>query len=254
MLRVVIWLLVLANAGYFAWTQGYLGALGLKPVVQSEPERLRSQIKPEGLRLLNAPRPAEAPSNATAPTAAPPSPPAPEAEAEATAASTVAAAEVPAKPQTDNTPATACWQAAIYSPAQAEVLRTALQQLGLPDGAWRLNEVLSGGRWIVYMGRYNDEQMARKKTELRDIKIEFREVTVPALGRGLALGTFSSEASAEQALQDLSKKGVRTARVAVERPEGTNFVLRLPAATAAQRAQVAGLGAALAGKTLQACE
>ena len=63
MLRVVIWLLVLANAGYFAWTQGYLGALGLKPVVQSEPERLRSQIKPEGLRLLNAPRPAEAPSN-----------------------------------------------------------------------------------------------------------------------------------------------------------------------------------------------
>ncbi|WP_345740440.1 SPOR domain-containing protein [Hydrogenophaga aromaticivorans] len=250
----MIWLLVLANAGYFAWTQGYLGALGLKPVVQSEPERLRSQIKPEGLRLLNAPRPAEAPSNATAPTAAPPSPPAPEAEAEATAASTVAAAEVPAKPQTDNTPATACWQAAIYSPAQAEVLRTALQQLGLPDGAWRLNEVLSGGRWIVYMGRYNDEQMARKKTELRDIKIEFREVTVPALGRGLALGTFSSEASAEQALQDLSKKGVRTARVAVERPEGTNFVLRLPAATAAQRAQVAGLGAALAGKTLQACE
>lgn len=250
MLRVVIWLLVLANAGYFAWTQGYLGALGLKPVVQSEPERLRSQIKPEGLRLLNAPRPAEAPSNATAPTAAPPSPPAPE----AMAATTVAAPEVPAKPQTDNTPATACWQAAIYSPAQADVLRTALQQLGLPDGAWRLNEVLSGGRWIVYMGRYNDEQMARKKTELRDIKIEFREVTVPALGRGLALGTFSSEASAEQALQDLSKKGVRTARVAVERPEGTNFVLRLPAATAAQRAQVAGLGAALAGKTLQACE
>jgi len=252
MLRVVIWLLVLANAGYFAWTQGYLGALGLKPVVQSEPERLRSQIKPEGLRLLNAPRPAEAPSNATVPPAAPPTPPAP--APEATAASTVADAEVPAKPQTDNTPATACWQAAIYSPAQADVLRTALQQLGLPDGAWRLNEVLSGGRWIVYMGRYNDEQMARKKTELRDIKIEFREVTVPALGRGLALGTFSSEASAEQALQDLSKKGVRTARVAVERPEGTNFVLRLPAATAAQRAQVAGLGAALAGKTLQACE
>jgi hypothetical protein len=251
MLRVVVWLLVLANAGYFAWTQGYLGALGLKPAVQSEPERLQAQIRPEGLRLLNAPRPAEVPADATAPAAEPPSPPAP--ASEAAEATTVAAPEVPARPQTD-TPATACWQAAIYSPAQADVLRTALQQLGLPDGTWRLNEVLSGGRWIVYMGRYNDEQMARKKTELRDIKIEFREVTVPALGRGLALGTFSSEASAEQALQDLSKKGVRTARVAVERPEGTNFVLRLPAATAAQRAQVAGLGAALAGKTLQACE
>jgi hypothetical protein len=65
MLRVVIWLLVLANAGYFAWTQGYLGALGLKPVVQSEPERLQSQIRPEGLRLLNAPRPVSAPASAT---------------------------------------------------------------------------------------------------------------------------------------------------------------------------------------------
>jgi len=239
MLRVVIWLLVLANAGYFAWTQGYLSSLGLQPTVQSEPERLQSQIRPEGLRLLNAPRPAEAPVNPRSPVA--------------TDTATAATAETPATPQPD-APARSCWQAALYSPAQAEVLRSALQQLGLPEDAWRLNEVLSGGRWIVYMGRYNDEQMVRKKTELRDIKIEFREVSVPALGRGLALGTFSSEASAQQALQDLGKKGVRTARVALERPEGINYALRLPAVTAAQRAQVTGLGAALAGKTLQACE
>jgi hypothetical protein len=249
MLRVVIWLLVLANAGYFAWTQGYLGALGLKPVVQSEPERLQSQIRPESLRLLNAPRPASAPAPASS--AAPETAATSSAPPEATA---VAVADTPEVPVVAEPPASACCLASGFSRDQAAVLRSALQQLDLPGGSWQLNEVRSGGRWVVYMGRYNDEQMARKKTELRDIKIEFREVSVPALGRGLALGTFSSEASAEQALQDLSKKGVRTARVALERPEGTSFVLRLPAVTAAQRAQVAGLGAARAGKTLQACE
>ena len=171
MLRVVIWLLVLANAGYFAWTQGYLGALGLKPVVQSEPERLQSQIKPEGLRLLNAPRPASAPAPAAAP-ATPATPATPAAPPEATV---VAVADTTEVPVVAEPPASACWLTSGFSSEQADVLRSALQQLDLPGDSWQLNEVRSGGRWVVYMGRYNDEQMARKKTELRDIKIEFRE-------------------------------------------------------------------------------
>ena len=240
MLRVVIWLLVLANAGYFAWTQGYLGALGLKPVVQSEPERLQSQIRPEGLRLLNAPRPASAPAPATP--AAPPE------------ATVVAVADTTEVPVVAEPPASACWLASGFSSEQADVLRSALQQLDLPGGGWQLNEVRSGGRWVVYMGRYNDEQMARKKTELRDIKIEFREVTVPALGRGLALGTFSSEESVQQALKDVARKGVRTARAALERPESVSWTLRLPAITDEQRTSIESLGESLAGKKLQPCE
>ena len=40
MLRWAVILLVLANAGYFAWSQGHLRALGWGPVEQREPERL----------------------------------------------------------------------------------------------------------------------------------------------------------------------------------------------------------------------
>jgi len=63
MLRWVIWLLVLANAGYFAWTQGYLAPLGLVPQEEREPERLQAQIQPDTLRLLNAPRSANTPTD-----------------------------------------------------------------------------------------------------------------------------------------------------------------------------------------------
>jgi hypothetical protein len=128
-----------------------------------------------------------------------------------------------------------------------------MESTGLPASAWRLDEVRLGGRWIVYMGRYNVEQMARKKSELRELKVDFREVNIAA-GPGLALGTFSTEEAAEQGLLDLGRKGVRTARVEPERGEVTSYVLRLPAVTEAQRAEVASLGAALAGKTLNPCE
>ena len=49
MLRIVFLLLLLANAGYYLWSHGHLAGLGLAPVLQSEPQRLEEQIKPEAL-------------------------------------------------------------------------------------------------------------------------------------------------------------------------------------------------------------
>lgn len=244
MLRLVIWVLVLANAGYFAWTQGYLAALGWAPTVQAEPGRLQAQLRPESLRLLNGPK--QVTPATPEPVVAAPAP-----LAATAAAPPEAATSNPAVPEV---PRTACWQAGAYTPTQAESLRSALGQLDLPLSSWQLVEVPIGGRWVVYMGRYNAEQVARKKTELRQLNVAFREVSVPAIGPGLALGTYSSEASAQQALQDMIRKGVRSARVAQERAESISLNLRLPAVTDAQRAAVAGLGAtALAGKSLQPC-
>lgn len=260
MLRWVIALLLLANAGYFFWTQGHLAPLGLQPTVEREPERLQGQIRPQAQRLLNAPRDAvsltapvaPAPGQSasteseTPPTEAPPpaSPAEPDAEGpDATPAS--AAAE----------PARTCWQAGDFTEAQADRLRAVLPQLGLPESGWQLQESRSSARWIVYMGRYaNAEQLARKKAELRERKVDFRTVSAPGLALGLALGTFSSEAAAQQALQKVVRDGERSARVAQERTDSLSFTLRLPAATPAQQAAVVSLGVPLAGKTLQVCD
>lgn len=272
MLRLVIILLVLANAGYFAWTQGVLAPLGLAPVEQSEPERLQAQIKPGALRLLNGPKGGAAPAEPVAEPAAAPALAAGEAPATGatvadtaatttetattaatvTTASSTTALNTPAAPPPPPAPATACWLATGFTPAQADALRSALTASELPRDSWQLGEVRQGGRWVVYMGRYNDEQLERKKTELREIGVAFRELSGP-LSPGLALGTYSSEAAAQQALQDVGKKGVRTARVAQEREETSVWNLRLPELTDAQRGTVAGLGAALADKRLRRC-
>lgn len=257
MLRLVIWLLVLANAGYFAWTQGYLAPLGLAPVEQREPERLQAQLKPEALRLLNGPR-VEAPAPAPAvPPAATPAPAQTAADTAAPASVETAeparsAAPEPASPAPAPA-ATRCWVAGGFTPPQAEALRAALAVTGLSRSSWQLIESKTGGRWVVYMGRYNDEQLDRKRAELRLLDVPFRTLPAP-LGPGLALGTYSSAEAAQQGLQDVGKKGVRTARVVQERAEGVVWTLRLPAVTDAQRDTVTGLRTAMAGKKLQPCE
>ena len=68
MLRALVLALVLANAGYFAWTRGLLADYGFAPIAQSEPQRLTQQIRPEAMRLLT---PDEARQLETTPSAKP---------------------------------------------------------------------------------------------------------------------------------------------------------------------------------------
>jgi hypothetical protein len=270
MLRWALILLVLANVGYFAWTHGHLDGLGLAPVEQREPQRLTKQVAPEVLRLLNGPKGTPDPDNAapTSPANMAASAPLAANNGSATAAAPAAPvgetpAPKPAAPPAVATPALAvvagnepraCWLAAGFTEAQTELLRAELALLGLPASQWQLTETRSGGRWIVYMGRYdNTEQVERKKAELRGLGVTFREITAAGLAPGLALGTYSTEAAARQALQKTEQDGVRTAKVAQERAESVSFTLRLPTITAAQRVAVDGLRDAMAGKALRRC-
>ncbi len=288
MLRWAVALLLLANGLYFAWTQGHLAAIGFPPSTDPrEPRRLEQQIAPERVRLLNGPRGAEPPAGAPAPQPAPAPGPAPAAapeQAPATAPGADAGAgaapslvavpaasapPVPAPAAPTSPPATAasappatvpanesraCWQAGGFSPEQAELLRAELRLLGLDSGDWQLIEVRTPGRWIVYMGRYdNAEQANRKKAELRGLGIDFRDVNTSGLAPGIALGTFSSEDAAREGLQQVERRNVRSARVVQERAESLGYSLRLPAIGETVRARVAALGPAMAGRSLQRC-
>jgi cell division protein FtsN len=253
MLKWTIWILVLANAGYFVWTQGYLDGLGMAPQDQREPHRLQEQVKPEQLRLLNRPRGTPEPAAATPPAAAPTEAGTPVAHVAALPAPVAPPVPAPA-PLPEGTGPRTCWQAGGFTDGQTELLRAELALLGLPSSRWQFNEVRSAGRWIVYMGRYDNEaQLERKKAELRAIGVSFREITGNGLAPGLALGTHATEAAAQQALQQAERGGVRTGKVVQERAEAVSYTLRLPAITATQRVAVDGLGAAMAGKTLRPC-
>jgi len=223
MLRLAVIALLLANAGYCAWSQGWLRSWGLAPVEQSEPHRLAQQIRPETLRILQA--------RDTSQTAA------------------AAASEAPSAPSTG----TACLQAGLLEPRQADAVRTAAA--GLPQGSWSLESIAIPGRWMVYMGRFaDDEALARKRAELRTRNVPYDRPNNPALEPGLSLGRFATEEAAQRALTTLSNQGVRTAKVVVERAEAQGFTLRLPALDSAMRAQAeALLRPALGDKALRNC-
>ena len=237
MLRLAVIALLLANAGYYAYTQGWLRSAGLVTPEQAEPQRLQQQIRPETLKVLRAQGATNNPTPPPAPAAAP-------------AADTAASTPAP----TAAAPADAgeCLQAGIFDEKQATALRTAAASL--PQGSWTLEPTPITGRWMIYMGRFDDQDtLDKKRAELRARKVDFDRAG-GTLEPGLSLGRFSTEEAAQRGLTTLNAQGVRTARVVLERQAATGFVLKLPAVTDAQRQQwLATLRPAMAGKTLGSC-
>lgn len=217
MLRLIVLVLLLANAGFYAWSHGLLLPWGVGPTQQAEPQRLQQQVQPDSVRIL----PAE----------------------ELRRIETVAA-QAPRPPE--------CLQTAVLDDAQVGPLRTVLDTF--PSGSWSLDSVTEPARWIIYMGRYPGvEQVARKRAELRQLGISFEPPANPQLEPGLSLGGFATEAAASTQLAALADKGVRTARVVQERPEHRGQRLQLPAVDDALRPRLDELKAALASKPLRSC-
>ena len=229
MLRLVVLLLLLANTAYFAWSQGLLAPIGLAPGVQTEPQRLGTQIQPEAMRLLTNNLAPQLDNSGTA------------------------AAPLIGTPTALVAIVTECLQAGLFNEQQTATLRASLEST-LPPGSWQLESSVEPARWIVYMGKYNTEvALAKKRAELRQLGLTFRAVKSETLGPGLALASFTSQADAEKELARVATRGVRTARVAQEGAEARGQILKLPAADAGLRKQLESLTPQLEGKALRPC-
>ncbi len=227
-MRVLVVVLVLANALYFAWSHGHLASYGFAPVAQAEPQRLAQQIKPEQMRVvgLDDATKAQATTVVTAPVA-----------------TAVASAATGAE----------CLQAGVFTQTQTAVLSAALTQ-ALPAGSWALESAVVPARWIVYMGRYASLDAAiKKRGELRGLNVPSELVAGAPLAPGLSLGNFDTEAQATAELALLARRGVKTAGIRQERAELRGQRLKLPAVSAELRGQLDALKPQLAGKDLQAC-
>lgn len=217
MLRLIVLLLLLANAGFYAWSRGLLLPWGVGPAQQAEPQRLQQQIRPEAVRVLRGDDLRRVETQA---------------------------AQAPRAPE--------CLASPALEPAQLASLRAALD--GWPAGSWSFEPVIEPARWIVYMGKYPGvEQVARKRAELRQLGISFEAPTNPELEPGLSLGSYTSEPVALQALETLADRGVRTARVVQDRPEQRGQRLLLPAVDEALRSRAEELKTVLGTRTLRPC-
>ncbi|MFO1326525.1 MAG: hypothetical protein U1F56_04135 [Rubrivivax sp.] len=220
MLRALLVLLLLANALFFAWAQGWM-APALPPRSDGrEPERLTQQLKPELVGVMSS----------TAATAA-------------VAAAASAAASSPAPAAEGPEPPPLCLEAGPFADAAATAALATLSSHGVPDGAVQREPVGSSSTWGVVMGRFADREALRVKAEeLKRLGVRYDEISFPpAVAPGLRLGNFSDKYGAEAALANLGTKGVRTARV-VQLPTGTiQWWLRAPKADAELQTRLKGL-------------
>ncbi len=219
MLRTLVALLILANAAYFAWSQGLLREWNLGPTATGEPQRLESQIEPRALRILSADEVRRVEASVAASSAR-----------------------------------NACLSAGPFDVADASRLETRLRSL-LPADAWTLETVLQPARWIVYMGPYTEPgALAKKLTELKALNVKGETPRNSSLQPGLSLGSYDSRDLANVSLQSLQSRGVRSATVVQEQGETSTLTLKVFHVDESQRQEVEELAASVnRGRTLKPC-
>lgn len=251
MLRLLTVLLVAANLLYFGWTLGWLDAVvGIPATGDREPDRMARQVRPELVLLepvASAAGPAEAASGAPEVAAAAPA-----------AASTASASKPPASaPATTSLAKVApaatasaassgnlCLEAGPFAASDLPAAEKLLQA-DWPDGKFSRRRIEGGANWLLFMGPYPDDTwLERKKGELSRIRggLPYEVLTSPPqLARGISLGRFGSQAAAEQRLDELRLRGIRTAKIVNAGNGPDTTVLRVAEADNAVAARLAAL-------------
>jgi hypothetical protein len=227
MLRALVVLLLLANALVLAWSLGALdGLLGRRPDADREPERLQRQVNPELVKLLPPPgaKGASAPGSTASAASA------------AAASSTVVAVAASAAGTS------VCLEAGPLPAAAMAGAEKAMLAAGVAAGSWTTTAAAAKGVYLIYMGRYEDEEaLQRKLEELKRRRIDAHPVRHAELQPGIEVARFEDKDEADDALARLSQRGLRTARVLTLVPPSAQQMLRIAAVEPARVDTLAAL-------------
>lgn len=197
-MRLAFWTLLLANLILLVWEQGYFQAAD----TGREPERLQRQINPAQLRIVSG------------------------------------AAVVAGTPlATESVPAKACRRITGLTTAEANSLTKVLA--GLPD--WQISNVPYESppmHWVAIPNIPARTTAEKKRDELQQLGIVDHQIVDHATHGPVAISfaTLPNESAANDVLQALERKGVRSARVLQLPPATGNAAeLRAPAALLTQK-------------------
>lgn len=244
MLKLIFWVLVLANAGFAAVQFGFLDGVlsnGHEPVriaQQLHPERLRqlpaSVVEAGAAAVLAAETVKEdraEPAVAPVPSATPPAPASPT----IAAAPVVPEATIPPAAKVAQASALSCVELGNFTPEEADRFVDSIGALGKRGVRIAVREVLS---YMVYMPPQGSREAAeRKAQELRNLGINdfFIIQDNSAFRWGISLGVFKTEESARVHLVRLGQQGVRTARIGNRSVSSHALVLKFHAIDAASK-------------------
>ena len=184
-MRIVFFLLLLANVVFFGWAYFGTGRTA------DEPQLMEQQLNPQEIRLLS-----------------------PDQVAKLAAERAKAIADRPKPPP--RAPVIACLELGAFNPVDAPRVQQALGPLALGSrlSQRRADDIAS---YWVYIPPLRSRQSANlKAAELKKLGVDdfFIVQEDPKFRLAVSLGVFKTEEAATARLAELRKKGVRTARVA----------------------------------------
>lgn len=181
MARIILLLLVFANMLFFAWGAGYLG----EHETGREPERLREQLQPERLRISR--------------------------QGDAQPAEARATEAVRVVESSGSAPEAACRRVGPLTEVEAEKLKSSLAARGVSSVLLAAEEV----SYWVFIPPNPAKPPDKIASELKQLGVtDFFVVNESGVDRGaISLGLFHKEEMAKDFMQQLAKKGVRSAKI-----------------------------------------
>ena len=202
MLKIIFWLLLLANAALFAMQKGYLGALYSDG---REPARIGRQLQPDKIRMTAAENP---------PAAA--------------ATSLASAALAPAVTAADLAPV-ACTEVGNFSAAEARRFSSQLAER-MPAIKFVRRETQEVASHMVYLPSLGSKEAADAKAdEVRRLGISDFFVIQDAspLRYGISLGIFKTDEAAQKQVASLAKRGLSGAKVGTRSVSSSKVAFQL---------------------------